>query len=66
MDSLKNSLTVATGAFVATQFFSTALKTKYDTINWDSWRWSTVFSAFGGALAAYTATNLIKSSSQDK
>lgn len=60
MDSLKNSLCVATGAFVSTQLFSTALNTQYDNVNWEGWRWSMLFSAFGGAVAAYSMNNLVK------
>tara|TARA_B100001250_G_C19695796_1_gene742462 strand:- start:357 stop:557 length:201 start_codon:yes stop_codon:yes gene_type:complete len=61
MDGLKNSLCVATGAFAATQLLSSGLRRQYDNVDWSHWSWSTLFSAFGGAVAAYSVQKLVKS-----
>ena len=60
MDSLRNSLCVATCAFAATQLLSTGLKRQYSDVDWGHWSWSTLFSAFGGAVAAYSVQKLVK------
>jgi hypothetical protein len=60
MDSLRNSLYVATGAFAATQLLSTGLNRQYSDVNWGHWGWSSLFSAFGGAVAAYSVHKLVK------
>ena len=62
MDSLKNSLCVATGAFAATQLLSSGLRMQYSDVNWGHWGWSSLFSAFGGTVAAYGVHRLIKES----
>ena len=60
MDGLRNSLYVATGAFAATHLLSAGLKRQYADVNWEHWGWSTIFSAFGGAVAAYSVQKLVK------
>ena len=60
MEGLKNSLCVATGAFAATQLLSTGLKQQYNSVNWGNWYWSSLFSAFGGAVAAFSVQKLVK------
>ena len=54
MESVKNSLCAATGAFAATQLLSTGLRQQYSSVDWSHWGWSGLFSALGGALAAYS------------
>ena len=61
MDNVKNSISVATGAFVATQVLSTGLKHQYSEVNWNHWGWSTLFSAFGGAVASYSLQKFLTS-----
>ena len=61
MESVKNSLYAATGAFAATQLLSTGLRQQYSSVDWNHWGWSGLFSAFGGALAAYSIQRLVKS-----
>ena len=60
MDSLKNSLCVATGAFAATQLLSSGLRQQYSSVDWNHWGWSSLFSAFGVAVAAYSVHKLVK------
>jgi hypothetical protein len=60
MESVKNSLYAATGAFAATQLLSTGLRQQYSSVDWNHWGWSGLFSAFGGALAAYSVQRFIK------
>ena len=62
MDSVKNSLCVATGAFAATQLLTTGLRHQYSSVDWNHWGWSSLFSAFGGTLVAYSIQKLVKES----
>ena len=65
MESLKTSVCVATGAFAATQLFSTGLKHQYENVNWNHWGWSSLFGAFGVTMAAFSLHKLVKDRTYD-